>query len=343
MAELNVLIVGAAGYTGGEMLRLLMGHPRIGRIDAHSKSNVGKPWSAAHPNLIGEKRCFLGGDIAETAAGKDVIFLCLPHGDSAKTIRPIIDVAPQALIVDLAADFRLDDPRVYEQYYGPHPSFDLCETFTYALVEANRDAVASSRRLACPGCFATGALLPLVAFAGTDAIDGLVISFAVTGSSGSGALPKPGTHHPHRNANLCAYKIFSHQHEPEILRQMRAMNIANPLRLTTHSGPFVRGIFTTIHAHLKTGWDEAKIRDIMNRFDSGNPFIHVVSGSPDLTPVLGTNRASIGWAVNGSEIMLFSAIDNLVKGAAGQAVQAMNVALGFDETEGLDAPGLHPY
>jgi len=340
---LNVAVLGAAGYTGGELLRILRAHPAVGSIRAYSRSAPGRPWIEAHPNLFGEERRLLGGGPEEAASGADVVFSCLPHGESSAAAPWVFRAAPDVLFIDLAGDFRLSDSGTHAQYYGEHLSFELTQTFTYAFPEANRAAIQGARRLCCPGCFATGSLVPLSALAGSGAIAGPIVSFAVTGSSGSGAQPIPGNHHPRRSANICAYKIFTHQHEPEVRQQIDSMGEKNSYRLITHSGPFVRGIFTTIHTKLAPDWDSDRVAGALHAWADKNPFMHLVEGSPNLTPVLGTNHSLIGYSVSEGELILMSTLDNLVKGASGQAVQAMNLALGLEETAGLDAVGFNPY
>jgi len=340
---MNTVVVGAAGYAGGELLRLLRDHPAIGALGAHSRSSAGRPWPAVHPQFLDEDRLFVGGEVEEAVKGADIVFLAMPHGESSHRVPALLKAAPGALFVDLAGDFRLRDEVMHETYYGKHPDFSLNGTFTYAFPEGEREAIKGARRLSCPGCFATGSLMALVGLAGTGALRGAVVAFAVTGSSGSGTLPKPGAHHPRRNANMRAYKLFSHQHQPEVREQLIRMGEQGDYRLTTLSGPFVRGIFTTIHTGLDAAWDSERVEETLKAFESKNPFYHLVEGSPDLTPILGTNHVLVGHAVHEGEIILMSAIDNLVKGAAGQAVQAMNLALGLKEDLGLEAVGLNPY
>ena len=218
----DVAVLGAAGYTGGELLRILRAHPAVDSIRAYSRSAPGRPWSEAHPNLIGEERKLLGGGPEESASGADVVFSCLPHGESSAAAPWVFRAAPDVLFIDLAGDFRLTDQGTHAHYYGEHLAFDLTPTFTYAFPEANRAAIQGARRLCCPGCFATGSLVALSALAGTGAIAGPIVSFAVTGSSGSGAQPIPGTPHPPRHGKVCAYKI-THQHEPEVRQQLDRM------------------------------------------------------------------------------------------------------------------------
>lgn len=343
MHPLNIVVIGAAGYAGGELLRLLRGHPAMGSLNAHSRSSAGRPWRALHPQLLGEERLFMGGAPEQAVKGADVIFSAMPHGESARLAPAILISAPEALFIDLAGDFRLSDKELHARYYGDHPNFDLGKTFTYAFPEGNREAIRGARRLSCPGCFATGSLAALAGLAGTGALKGDALAFAVTGSSGSGTLPKAGTHHPKRNSNMRAYKLFTHQHQPEVQEQLFRMGEAVSYRLITHSGPFVRGIFTTIHAGLSPEWDRDRVKERLETFESQNPFYHLVEDSPDLTPIIGTNHVLVGHAVHEGEILLMSAIDNLLKGASGQAVQAMNLALGYKENLGLEHLGLNPY
>ena len=343
--------MGAAGYAGGELLRLLLQHPDVREWVATSRSQAGKPVGDTHPGIapLTDAR-FSGAAPGEAAGDADVVFLCLEHGESSRIAGEVLAAAP-GLVVDLAADFRVRDPALYARYYGAHPAPELLERFTYGLADVAGTALRGVRAIAAPGCFATAAQLALwpLARAGLDLTPSL---FAVTGSSGAGVQPRPTTHHPMRAHNLFAYSVLGHRHEAEVLQGWREW-IGRPdatARLLTHSGPFVRGIYLTLHAFLPRGrpvsagepgtaagrWYREAYRE--------RPFVRVLDTPPELTHAVGTNYALIHAveSPDGCEVQVMVAIDNLVKGAGGQAIQAMNLALGIEETAGLRGGGIYP-
>jgi N-acetyl-gamma-glutamyl-phosphate reductase len=338
----KVAVIGAAGYAGGELLRILLQHPEVTECIATSRSQAGAPIGATHPALAAFSDArFSGASPAEASRGRDVVFLALEHGESSKVMADIFEAGP-GLVIDLAADFRVPDLRLYEKYYGTHTAPSLVGRFTYALADVLGGALAGKTALAAPGCFATAAQLALypLARAGLEMTPAL---FAVTGSSGSGVHPKPTTHHPARANNLFAYSVLGHRHEAEILSQWRSWTgkAQAEARLLTHSGPFVRGIYLTLHAGTTTFRDvPALYRDAY----AERPFIRLLDGPPELTHAVGTNYALIHAAQSPdrSDIQVTIAIDNLIKGAGGQAVQAMNLALGLPEETGLRFTGMFP-
>jgi len=347
---MKVAVLGAAGYAGGELLRLLLQHPEVTECVATSRSQAGKPIAGAHPALaaLSEAR-FSGATPGEAARGRDVVFLCLEHGESSRVAGEVLDAGP-GLVVDLAPDFRVRDPRLYQQFYGPHAAPELVHRFTYGLADVVGCRLRGAGAIAAPGCFATAAQLALypLARAGIDASPSL---FAVTGSSGAGVQPRPTTHHPMRAHNLFAYSVLGHRHEAEVLQTWREW-VGRPdaaVRLMTHSGPFVRGIYLTLHAFLPKG---RAIRDGVpgsaarwfRQAYEGRPFVRVLDAPPELTHAVGTNYALIHAAESesGNEIQVTVAIDNLIKGAGGQAIQAMNLSLGIDERAGLVAAAIYP-
>jgi N-acetyl-gamma-glutamyl-phosphate reductase common form len=254
--------------------------------------------------------------------------------------------------VDLAADFRVQDLSTYERHYGPHPAPALVSRFRYGLADVVGPALHGAAAIAAPGCFATAAQLALypLARAGLDIAPSL---FAVTGSSGAGSQLKTTTHHPARAHNLFAYSVLSHRHEAEVLQGWRHWvgRADARVRLLAHAGPFVRGIYLTLHAFLPQGIEMTRgargttaarwFRDAY----AGRPFIRVLDDPPELTHVVGTNYAFIHAieSEDAREVQVSVAIDNLVKGAGGQAIQAMNLALGIDECAGLTAAGIFPW
>lgn len=344
---MKAAVIGAAGYVGGELLRLLSLHPEIGEWIATSRSQAGKPVDSVHPQLGGltEAR-FSGMTPAEAARGRDVVFLCLEHGESSRLAAEVLDAGP-GLVVDLAADFRIQDANLHRRYYGDHHAPALVHRFTYGLADVLGARLCGRTAIAAPGCFATAAQLALYPLRTLELAAPPAV-FAVTGSSGAGALPKGTTHHPMRAHNLFAYSVFGHRHEGEVLEQWRAWTgrpDANA-RLLVHSGPFVRGIHLTLHATLASGASlpEGGVSHLVQEAYAGRPFVRLLDQPPQLTHAVGTNFALIHAAASedGREVQLLVAIDNLIKGAGGQALQAVNLALGLPETTGLLAGPVYP-
>ncbi len=323
---MRVAVLGGAGFVGGELLRILFGHPELEDLVTTSRSRAGEPIGDVHPPLAGRTGArFQDVRPGEAAQARDVVFLALEHGASSRIMAEVLKAGP-SLVVDLAADFRIGD-----------------RGFVYALPDVLGGSLRGATRLAVPGCFATAAALALWPLAGAR-LEAPPVLFAVTGSSGGGVEPRPAAHHPFRAHNLFAYGVFGHRHEAEIAERWRAWtgrNGASP-RLAVHAGPFVRGIYLTLHARTPGGASEsaAAYREAY----AGRPFVRVLPGPPELTHVLGTNDARVHAAASedGRELQAMVAIDNLVKGAAGQAVQAMNLALGIPEETGLAAVGAFP-
>ncbi|MHB1328222.1 MAG: N-acetyl-gamma-glutamyl-phosphate reductase [Gemmatimonadales bacterium] len=341
---MRVAVIGAAGYAGGELLRLLFQHPEVREVKATSRSQAGKALGEVHPALaaLPDVR-FTGETPAEAAKQADVVFLSLEHGESSKLMGEIVDAGP-GLIVDLAADFRIQDGRLYETYYGAHPAPELVHRFEYGLADVRGPELRGAKAIAAPGCFATAAQLALwilkdAPLAGDPAV------YAITGSSGAGVHPKPTTHHPARAHNVFAYSLLNHRHEAEIAEQWRrwtGRGGATP-RLLTHSGPFVRGIYATVHARLTEPVADA-VKTAAAGLGASRPFVRVTATPPQLTHIVGTNDAlvHVTGSPDGHEVAVTVALDNLVKGAGGQGVQAMNLALGLDETAGLRIAPAYP-
>ncbi|HEY0351359.1 MAG TPA: N-acetyl-gamma-glutamyl-phosphate reductase [Gemmatimonadales bacterium] len=344
---MKIAVIGGAGYVAGELLRLLLQHPEVTECVATSRSQAGTPIGQTHPALAPLTSArFSGASPGEAARGKDVVFLSLEHGRSSEAAGEILEAGP-GMIVDLAADFRIQEPALRQKYYGVHSAPDLISRFRYGLADVLGSRLRGAAALAAPGCFATAAQLALYPLARTG-IDIAPSLFAVTGSSGAGSQPKATTHHPARANNLFAYSVLDHRHEAEILQSWREWTGRTDAqaRLMVHSGPFVRGIYLTLHAFVPAGAKPANVTAASWYRDAylDRPFVRVLDSPPELTHAVGTNYALIHVAESsdGREIQVSVAIDNLIKGAGGQGIQAMNLALGIDECAGLTATGIFP-
>lgn len=341
---MKVAVIGAGGYAGGELLRLLSQHPEVTDLVAVSRSQAGRPIAESHPALAAlDLGAFSDASPGSAAAGRDVVYLALELGESSRQAAEIFSAGP-GLVVDLAADFRVKDAALHERHYGRHEAPAFRGRFVYGLADICGESLRGTRALASPGCFATAAALALYPLA-RHAPNLAPSLFAITGSSGAGVAPKPTTHHPARAHNVFAYGVLGHRHDAEIVEQWRGWSgqkasHAEP-RLLVHAGPFVRGIYLTLHTRLEPGGNPV---DWYQDAYAGRPFVRLTARPPELTHVVGTNDAVLHAAVSpdGTELQVSVAIDNLVKGAAGQAVQSMNLALGLEETAGLRFAGIYP-
>jgi N-acetyl-gamma-glutamyl-phosphate reductase common form len=340
---LKVGVIGASGYGGGELLRLLFAHPNAHVQLAAAGEHAGERIDALHPNLRGlTQSTFSAVDLdalAPALADLDCLFLALPHG-RAMALMPSL---PSHLkVIDLSGDFRLSNGDVFDAAYGfAHSAMGLQRDFVYGLPELFRDEVKTATRVANPGCFATAVILGLAPLARAGLIGGTVIADAKTGSSGSGAKPGAGTHHPTRAMGLSAYKPFTHQHQPEI---EQALGLPTPLVFQTHSVPIVRGIYASLYVPLRTAATSAEIGAVFNDHYGHEPFVRLLAPDtcPNATWSAGSNFVDVGFAARGSMATVFVALDNLMKGAAGQAVQNFNLIHGLPETTGLMAAGHYP-
>lgn len=344
---MNVAVLGAAGFVGGELLAILLAHPEVEDVLAVSRSRAGRPIREAHPGLTAMTDADFSDEVpAGAARGRDAVFLALEHGASSAVLDEILAADP-GLVVDLSADHRIADPELHARHYGARPGPPPARPFRYALADVEGSALRGARALAVPGCFATAAQIALWPPARSDApFLSPPTLFAITGSSGGGRTPRPGAHHPARAHNVFAYGIFSHRHEAEILEQWRSWtghaNGAGP-RLVVHAGPFVRGIHLTLHARFDGG--AARAAAAYRDAYADRPFVRVIDRAPELAWSVGTNLAFVHATASAddTELQTMVAIDNLVKGAAGQAVQAANLALGLPEDAGLRLAGTGPW
>ena len=346
--KLKIGIFGGSGYGGSELLRILLFHPQTEVSLVTANEHAGKAVSEVHRNLLGltDLRFVSAPEEFESLGELDCVFLALPHGQA-------LEIAPRLpsglKIVDLSGDFRLRDAAEFKEHYGrEHTATVLQREFVYGLTELNREEIKRARLVSNPGCFATATLLGLAPLAAAGALVGRVVVDAKTGSSGSGAKPAANTHHPQRSNSFYAYKPFTHQHVPEIeqtLGDVSAPRVwTNELVFMTHSLPVSRGIFASIYAEVgEEGQLTAdELTALYRDFYRDSFFVRLVKGSPDINWVKTTNFCDIGFAARGRQVAVFSAIDNLVKGAAGQAVQNMNLMFGLDERAGLLLVGGNP-
>jgi N-acetyl-gamma-glutamyl-phosphate reductase common form len=338
--KIRVGIFGGSGYGGSELLRILLFHPNVELVFVTANEHAGKPVGEVHRNLNGLTQLnFIKAP--EELNAIDCVFLALPHGQAMEIV-PGLPAKIKA--IDLSGDFRLRNQAAFEKHYKqPHTAIGAQAEFVYGLTETNRDAIKQARLIANPGCFATATLLGLAPLVASRLLDGRVVVDAKTGSSGSGAKAAANTHHPQRMNSFYAYKPFTHQHVPEIEQELEHIgDWTNELVFMTHSLPVARGIFASIYAEAKRETTEDELRKVFVDYYRESFFIRLVNGSPDINWVKTTNFCDIGFAVRGKQIVVFSAIDNLVKGAAGQAVQNMNLMFGLDETTGLKLVGTNP-
>ncbi len=341
--KLKVGIFGGSGYGGAELLRLLLMHPQAEIVLVTANEHAGKAVGEVHKNLFGltDLRFTTVPEDLESLKDLDFVFLSLPHGQA-------IDLVPRlprvVKVIDLSGDFRLADREVFEKYYKrEHTAMDAQTDFIYGLTETNREAIRKATRISNPGCFATATLLGLAPLVAHKLISGRVIVDAKTGSSGSGAKPAANTHHPQRMNSFYAYKPFTHQHVPEIEQELRAVgDWTSELVFMTHSLPVARGIFASIYVETRDEMTADEVRAVFSDFYKDSFFVRLVKDSPDINWVKTTNFCDIGIAARGRQLAIFSAIDNLVKGAAGQAIQNMNLMAGLDENVGLILTGSNP-
>ncbi len=343
-------VIGGSGYGGAELIRRLLVHPDVELVRVASVDLVGEPLSAADPKL--EQRTdlvFEGIPPAEAARGVDVVLLGLPHTVAAQKV-PELAAMPALRVVDMSGDFRLKDAAAYQRHYRHvHPCPALMRDFVYGLPELHRARIREARLVASPGCFATTVALMLLPLARAGLLDGVVHVQGITGSSGSGVAPSAGTHHPVRAGNLKAYKPLEHQHVPEIeaaLAEAGAPGLR--LRFVPVSAPLSRGILATGFLELPEAWTQERLDALYREAFAGEPFVRVPRRRlPEVAAVAGSNFAEVGVVAGPAEggrrtVTTLGALDNLVKGGAGQAIENMNLMLGLDERASLGDPGPWP-
>jgi N-acetyl-gamma-glutamyl-phosphate reductase len=343
---LSVGIIGASGYTGAELLRLLHTHPEAHVSVITSRAYAGRPLGACFPGLGHLGLTFDSHEDDAAVAGADLLFTALPHQTSMDVVPRLLEKGKR--VIDLSADFRFSDPTVYETHYGPHSHPGLMAEAVYGLTEVHGAAIERSRLVGNPGCYPTSVLLPLVPLLLERAVcpDG-IIADSKSGVSGAGREPGPGTHFCEVNEGFKAYKVAAHRHEPEIRVQLEwAAGCEVPVLFTPHLVPMDRGILSTVYAVPNEGVTAGRVEEIWREFYRGAPFVRLLDGDvlPDTAYVKGTNACLMAARdhVKTGRIVIISAIDNLVKGASGQAIQNLNRMMGWDDEVGLRATALYP-
>ncbi len=339
----KVGIFGASGIVGGELIRLIHGHPFFTLQFVHSKTHAGSKVFEVHPYL--KQLCdlsFVGEHPQHVSKDVDVIFVALHHQGAAAVISEMGEYS--GIMIDLSGAHRLKDTDLYPTVYGfEHPAPTQVSKFVYGLCELEKSGIAAAKRISNPGCFATASILAAAPLVKENIIQESIFVSAITGSSGAGLSMSPVTHHPFRDGNVVGYKIFSHQHEPEIAQSLQCLSDTSPpVILTTHSGPFVRGIHATLQATLKEPVSREKLCSIFQSFYKEAPFVRIRNEPPHLKAVIGSNFCDLFLACRNQDVIVLSVLDNLVKGAAGQAIQNLNIALGMKEEEGLWAIPIYP-
>jgi N-acetyl-gamma-glutamyl-phosphate reductase len=315
MDKVRASIIGGAGFTGGELARLLIYHPQVELVSVHSNSQKGKKIYDAHPDLLGDSDLTFTDEVITDV---DVVFLALPHGQ-AKGFLEENEFLKSTLIIDLSTDYR-----------------DESDDFVYGLPEVNKSRIMGAKKIANPGCFATGIQLALAPSVAYRFIGGTVHVTGITGSTGAGKSLSETTHFSQRNQNVSVYKLFDHQHLKEIKQSFHQldMEFKSNILFTPYRGNFSRGIWITAYFPLTRTFDEAV--ECYEQFYADEPFTHISKGEITLKQVVNTNKCIIHLQEKEGQLVVYAAIDNLLKGAAGQAVQNLNLAMGFEEKEGLN-------
>lgn len=314
---IKVGIIGGAGYTAGELLRLLINHPEVEIKFVNSSSNAGNRITDVHSGLIGDTDLVFTNQLPVQEI--DVLFFCTAHGDTRKFIESH-ELPEELKIIDLSMDYRLADDN---------------HDFVYGLPELNKEAIRKARHIANPGCFATCIQLGLLPLAKNQMLHENVMVNAITGSTGAGVKPGATTHFSWRNNNMSVYKAFDHQHVPEIKQSLQQLqgSFNSDIDFIPYRGDFARGIFATIVIHTKANTDT--ITQMYEEFYANAPFVHITDKNIDLKQVVNTNKCLIHIEKHEDKLLIISCVDNLLKGASGQAVHNMNLLFNLDESTGL--------
>jgi N-acetyl-gamma-glutamyl-phosphate reductase len=346
--KLKIAIVGSSGYTGGELFRLLLHHPRVTVTAVTSEKSAGKPIADIFPQLLGLTDLVCEALDPEAVAKKaDFMFLALPHVTAQEAGSRFNKLGKK--VVDLSADYRLSDPALYEKWYEHcHQYPDLLKSAIYGLPELHREKIRKASLIANPGCYPTGAILGLAPLLGKKMLDTTsIVIDSKSGVSGAGRSPSLAHHYPEVNEAFMAYKIGTHRHTPEIEQELSLIAGEQvTVSFTPHLVPMNRGILTTTYGRLASGADTGQLHALYREVYRNEPFVRVLAAGqfPNTRNVRGSNFCDIGVYADPrtGRAVVVTAIDNLVKGASGQAIQNMNLMMGFDETQGLKFAGMFP-
>ncbi len=336
-------VIGASGYAAGELFRLLESHPKFKPAAAFDVKNVGREVGQIHPNLRNIVKLKVEEpDYDEISSSYDVVFVATPHGVAMKFVPKILEGG--AKVIDLSADYRFDDPKVFEKYYIPHESPET--KGVYGLPELYREQVKKAKLIANPGCYPTATILGLAPLVEENLIDpDHIVIDAKSGTSGAGVTPSETLHHPTAAASHRPYAATVHRHEPEITQELSKIAKKNVrVHFTPHLLPMVRGMLCTMHVFLNDLNSKKDLLTLYKTYYKDEKFVRVLDEMPHTGAVAGSNYCDIGIeaAKEGNRVVVASAIDNLLKGASGQAIQNMNLMFGLKETAGLDSAGPHP-
>jgi len=349
---MRVGIIGGSGYVGGELLRLLLFHPKIEVTMVTSRKEVGEYVFNVHPNLRGATQLkFLPLDLSQIAKNCDLVFTATPHGSSVNLVPKLLEMGLK--VIDMSADFRLKDPANYVKWYRwEHSHPELLKEAVYGLPELHRQEIKNARLIACPGCMAIATILGLVPIVKAGVIENnRIVVDAKIGSSGAGSKPSLASHHPERFGGVRPYKAVGHRHIAEIEQELDLLtNEPLTISFSPHAVNIVRGILSTIHVFPTKPLTASEIWKMYRSQYKEEPFVRIVRYQkgpyrlPDPKIVVGTNFCDIGFELDShsNRLVIFSAIDNIIKGAAGQGVQCLNILLGVDEKTGLESIGFHP-
>lgn len=344
---INVSIFGASGYAGGELLRILTGHPKVKIQQATSRQFADQPVSLVNPNL--RKKTYLIFSHPNDLKKCDLLFVALPNGESMKYMDKFKTIAGK--IIDLGADYRLREQTVFEHWYKQeHKNPEMLKKFVYGIVELHRQEIKKSSYVAGPGCEATVSILSLYPLVKHDLIEGKIIVDAKMSSSQAGLKPSLSSHHPERSGVVRSYMPSGHRHTAEIIQELSPFSSNLEVAISATAIDMVRGLLVTIHTVPKSGVTEKEVWKAYRSEYGNEPFIRIVKERqglyrfPEPKILQGTNFCDIGFEMDNvtKRLVVIGAIDNLVKGTAGQAVQAMNLMYGYPEEMGLEFPGLHP-
>lgn len=335
---IKVGIIGASGYTGGELLRFLKNHPEIEIVAATSRQYDGNPVYKVHPHLRDLEIKF--ENLKPNEIDADLVFTATPHGASMKIVPELVQ--NDMKVVDLSGDYRFDNLATYEKWYGYEHTHPL--KAVYGLPEINRELIKDADLVANPGCYPTGAILACLPIVAENIADRIVVD-SKSGVSGAGVNPNEATHYPNCSDSVSPYAVTTHRHGPEIQEKLSNFGKAK-VSFTPHLVPVIRGIMTTVHGFITEDVSSEYVAEIYKEFYEGEPFVRVLDQGeiPRLSSVRGSNYCHIGGFEidDNGRLVVASSIDNLVKGASGQAVHNMNLMFGFKETESIDMIGLHP-